>query len=155
MKTMLTHALPNRQFPGSIRPMIWVSIAAFALGMGKGLAAESTEAKPETILNLGVRPTEAAHLGLLGFTAERDCVVEGCLAVLATDRLALAFEYKQKPFGYTAAGNLVQPKDDWWTTDVAYIINPHMTVAAGYGHFGRVLNNKANESWGLSIKWEF
>ena len=34
-------------------------------------------------------------------------------------------------------------------------INAHFTVAAGYGHFGTVLNHSANGVWGITTKFEF
>ena len=48
-----------------------------------------------------------------------------------------------------------KPEDDWWTIDAAYVVNKHLTVAAGYGHFGDVLNHEANNAWGLTVKYEF
>jgi hypothetical protein len=34
-------------------------------------------------------------------------------------------------------------------------VNSHFTVAAGYGHFGGVLNHNADGVWGITTKWEF
>lgn len=44
---------------------------------------------------------------------------------------------------------------DWWTINAAYIVNNYLTLAAGYGHFGGVLNHDANAVWGITIKCEF
>jgi len=107
------------------------------------------------LLNLGGRATEAAHLGLLGFTSGYEFVAEGSVVVFVTDRLALAAEYKQKPNAYQSIGNLVKPESDWWTIDAAYVVNKNLTVAVGYGHFGDVLNHEANGVWGVTTKWEF
>jgi hypothetical protein len=49
----------------------------------------------------------------------------------------------------------VKREGDWATFDAAYVVNKHLTVAAGYGHFGNVLNHEANGVWGLTTKWEF
>ena len=38
--------------------------------------------------------------------------------------------------------------------DVAIALD-HLTLAAGYGHFGNVLNHEANGVWGITTKWEF
>ncbi len=107
------------------------------------------------ILSATLRSTEGAHLGLLGFTDEREFVVEGAVCILATDRLFLAAEYRQKPDEYDAVPGLVGGEDDWWTLCAGYIVNDHMTVAGGYAHFGTVLNHEANSSWGVAIKYEF
>ena len=53
------------------------------------------------------------------------------------------------------ASNLVRVEDDWWTLDAAYVVNKHLTLAVGYGHFGNVLNHEANGVWGITTKWEF
>ena len=107
------------------------------------------------ILTATLRSTEAAHIGLLGFTGDRELVVEGTVCVLATNRFFFATEYRQKPDEYTAAPGLVAGEDDWWTICAGYIVNDHMTVAGGYAHFGDVLNHDANSSWGVALKYEF
>ena len=50
---------------------------------------------------------------------------------------------------------LIKSPSDWWTIDAAYVVNNHLTLAAGYGHFGNVLNHEANGVWGVTTKWEF
>ena len=107
------------------------------------------------LLELGGRATEAAHLGLLGFANSYDFLFEANVVVFVTDSFALAAEYRQKPDAYKPVGNLILPEDDWWTIDAAYVVNKHLTLAAGYGHFGDVLNHEANGAWGLTVKYEF
>jgi hypothetical protein len=107
------------------------------------------------LLNVGGRATEGAHLGLLGFTSGYEFVAEANLVVFVTDRLALAAEYRQKPNAYTPVPGLIGRENDWWTIDAAYVVSKHFTVAAGYGHFGRVLNHEANGTWGITTKFEF
>lgn len=107
------------------------------------------------ILSATLRSTEAAHIGLLGFTGDRELVVEGAVCVLATNRLFFAAEYRQKPNEYAAVPGLVGSEDDWWTICAGYIVNDHLTVAGGYAHFGEVLNHDANSSWGVALKYEF
>ena len=101
------------------------------------------------------RATKSAWTGLFGFTKEYNFVFEANAVVFVTDRLALAAEYRQKPNAYTPVPGLIRPEDDWWTIDAAYVVSKHFTVAAGYGHFGQVLNHEANGAWGITTKWEF
>ena len=61
----------------------------------------------------------------------------------------------QTPRDYQAIGNLVQKESDWWTIDAAYVVNKHLTLAAGYAHFGNVLNDQSNGVFGVTTKWEF
>jgi hypothetical protein len=107
------------------------------------------------LLNAGGRATKGAHIGLLGFTDDYNFVVEGSAVVFITDRLLLGAEYRQKPNAYKTIPGLVGREDDWWTIDAAYVVSKHCTIAAGYGHFGRVLNHDANGVWGITTKWEF
>ncbi len=107
------------------------------------------------ILSATLRYTEAAHIGLLGFTGDGEFVVEGALCVLATDRLFFAAEYRQKPNEYDAIPGLVGEEDDWWTLCAGYIVNEHLTIAGGYANFGQVLNHEADSSWGVAVKYEF
>jgi hypothetical protein len=107
------------------------------------------------LINAGLRATKAAHIGLLGFTDDYHVVLEANAVLFLTGNFALAAEYRQKPNDYTPVGTLVQAEDDWWTLDAAYVVNNHLTLAAGYGHFGAVLNHKANGVWGVTTKYEF
>jgi len=107
------------------------------------------------LLELGGRATKGAHIGLLGFTGDYEFVFEGNVVVFVTSQLALAAEYRQKPNEYKPIGGLVKGEDDWWTIDAAYVVNNHLTLAAGYGHFGGVLNHDANGVWGITTKFEF
>lgn len=118
-------------------------------------ATKMFPSKHPTMVSLGLRSSEAAHLGLLGFTNNRDLTLEGNVCVMATDRLVLAVEYRSKPNKYTPIPGLIAAEDDWWTLCAAYIVNDNFTIGAGYGHFGNVLNHKANSSWGVKAKYEW
>lgn len=107
------------------------------------------------ILTLGMRSTEAAHIGLLGFTGKRSLNFEGALVYLPADRIALAAEYRQKPADYQEVPGLVNEEDDWFVLAAGYVLSPHATIALGYGHFGELLNHEANSSWGIAFKFEF
>ena len=107
------------------------------------------------LLEAGGRATEGVWNGLGGFTSHYSFLFEGNVVVFATDRLALAAEYKQQANDFHRIGNLVRPAGDWWTIDAAYVVTKNLTVAAGYGHFGGLLNHDANGVWGITTKWEF
>lgn len=107
------------------------------------------------LLNAGLRYSDAAHIGLLGFTRDYSFLAEGNVVLFVTDRFALAAEYRMKPNKYDRIMDLVKDEDDWWTILFAYVFTNHWTVSGGYAHFGRVLNHDANGSWGLKMKWEF
>jgi hypothetical protein len=114
-----------------------------------------TQLPRPVLLEVGGRATEAVWDGLGGFTDSYNFVFEGNVVVFLTDKLALAAEYKQQPTDYKPIGDLVRVEDDWWTLDAAYVVNKHLTLAVGYGHFGNVLNHESDGVWGITTKWEF
>ena len=114
-----------------------------------------TQLPRPVLLELGGRATEGVWNGLGGFTGEYSYLFEGNVVVFVTGNFALAAEYRQQPNEYKPIGSLVKAEGDWWTIDAAYVVNNHLTLAAGYGHFGNVLNHEANGVWGLTTKWEF
>ena len=107
------------------------------------------------LFEVGGRATRAVWDGLGGFTSGYNFVAEANVVVFVTGNFALAAEYKEQPTDYRAIGNLVRLEDDWWTLDAAYVVNKHLTLAVGYGHFGNVLNHEADGVWGITTKWEF
>jgi hypothetical protein len=107
------------------------------------------------LFSLGLRCTEAAHIGLFGFTDDYNLMVEGSIFAFVTDSLLMGAEYRMKPDEYDEIPGLVEGEDDWWTICACYIVNEHMTISAGYGHFGDVLNHEANGSWAVRVNWEF
>ena len=121
------------------RNILIVAFVALASGLGQDL----------------ITPVLPAYLGLLGFTHDYKYVFEGNAVLFLTGNFALAAEYRQKPNEYQPIGSLVKAEADWWTFDAAYVVNNHFTVAAGYGHFGDVLNHSANGVWGITNKFEF
>jgi len=114
-----------------------------------------TQLPRPVLVELGGRATEGVWNGLLGFTDSYNFLFEGNVVVFVTDSFARAAEYKQQPTDYTAIPGLIGKASDWWTIDAAYVVNSHLTFAVGYGHFGTVLNNDANDVWGITTKWEF
>jgi len=116
-----------------------------------------TQLPRPVLVELGGRATEGVWNGLLGFTDRYQFLFEGNVVVFVTDSIALAAEYRQQntDYNYSAIPSLIGKAGDWWTIDAAYVVNKHMTLAVGYGHFGTVLNNEANGVWGVTTKWEF
>jgi hypothetical protein len=107
------------------------------------------------LLEVGGRATKGIWEGFAGFTDHYQYVAEGNIVGFLSHKFAIAAEYKEQPKNYQPIGTLVQKAGDWWTVDVLYIVDKHMTIASGYGHFGAVLNEKDNGVWGITFKWEF
>jgi hypothetical protein len=116
------------------------------------------------ILTAGLRESEAADLGFLGFSDKYAASFEGSVAILPFDKLLFAYEFRQKtsPYGTIGPGGtvdvpnlLIGGEDNWNGFDVAYIASKHTTLLGGVGLFGNVANEKANSAWWLQLKYEF
>jgi hypothetical protein len=107
------------------------------------------------LINAGVRNTDAAHIGFLGFTGDRQFLAEGNVLIFLTDRLLVGAEYRMQPNAYRQIPGLIGPEDDWFSFVAAYVVNDRFTVAGGIFNFGTVLNHSDNGAIGLKLKYEF
>ena len=116
------------------------------------------------ILTAGLRESEAANLGFLGFSDKYAASFEGSVAVLPFDKLLLAYEFRQKtsPYGTIGPGGtidvpnlLIGGENNWHGFDIAYIASKHTTLVGGLGLFGNLANAIANDAWWLQLKYEF
>ena len=107
------------------------------------------------LINAGLRSSEAAHTGLLGFTGERETLFEGNVVLFATDNLAIGAEYRQKPNNYQPIDGIIAGEDDWWSIVAAYVVNENLTVSGGYFNLGDVLDEENVDAVAIKLKWEF
>jgi len=119
-----------------------------------------TEVLPRPlIVSGGIRNGDGIHTGLLGFAGERRTTFEGSLIYFLTDQLLIATEYRQKSdlIDQCSAGgyDLVRAENDWWDICFGYIVNDHITLAAGYANFGNILNHHEDNVWAFQLKYEF
>jgi hypothetical protein len=111
--------------------------------------------KRPVMLTGGIRFSEAAQLGYLGFGDTYRMTGEGSVAYLITDWLAIAYEYRQKKNPYSTLGTLVGKEGAWQAVDFAFILNPHLTFAVGWLCAGNVANGRVDNGWGFQLKYEF
>jgi len=112
------------------------------------------------LLSLGVRLSEAAWLGYVGYGDHYKATIEANFAYSITDWLWLAGEFRQNQYPYshsiTVNGyELVRPESDWWTLGAAFVLSKHATVTVGYGYFGGILNSDVKAGWAAQLKYEF
>ncbi|MBN1404039.1 MAG: DUF3034 family protein [Opitutales bacterium] len=113
-----------------------------------------TPAGKPFIVSAGLRSSEASHIGLLGFSDDRELTFEGNVVWIPTSWLLLAYEYRQKSDSYDRIPGLVGREDDWHAIDVSWLINSHATLVAGWGRLGTLANTKENDAWYLQLKYE-
>lgn len=107
------------------------------------------------IVSAGLRFSKASQLGYVGFGDTYHASFEANAAYLITDWLAIAYEFRQKPEEFGRIGNLVRPEQNWQTIGLGFVLNPHLTATAGYGHFGNVLDTHEDGGWAVQVKYEF
>lgn len=111
------------------------------------------------ILTGGLRESQAADIGFLGFSNTYHASFEGSVAVLPFDKWLFAYEFRQKssPYDTITLNNetIIGTENNWNAFDAAYIVSNHTTVVAGYGVFGNLANADANSNWWLQLKYEF
>ena len=111
--------------------------------------------KRPLMLTGGIRFSEAAQLGYLGFGDTYRMTGEGSVVYLITDWLGVAYEYRQKKNPYDTLGRLLGKEGAWQAVDVAFIVNPHITFAVGWLCTGNVANGRVDNGWGFQLKYEF
>lgn len=107
------------------------------------------------IASVGLRESNAANLGFLGFSDHYNATVEANVACLVTDKILFAYEFRQKTDPYGTIPGLINGEDNWHAVDAAYILSNHATLVAGWGNFGTLANSEANGAWWLQLKYEF
>jgi hypothetical protein len=112
-------------------------------------------------ITAGLRASEAAQLGFLGFGDRYFTTFEGNVVFLPFDRIVVGYEFRQKadPYG-TIPSNvpgqfLVGEENNWHAIDVGYIFNNHTTLCAGWGNLGNLVNTEVDGAWWLQLKHEF
>lgn len=107
------------------------------------------------IVSAGLRVSDAANLGFLGFADKWSPTFEGNVAYLPTDWLLVAYEFRQKSDPYNTIPGLINGEDNWHAIDVSWIINKNATLVGGYGVFGKLADSRADAAWWLQLKFEF
>jgi hypothetical protein len=108
------------------------------------------------IVTAGMRESESANLGFLGFGNTYRASFEGNVAYVLNDWLLVAYEFRQKKDPYTdGLASLIGEEDNWHAIDVGLILNKHTTLVAGFGEFGTLANSDANSAWWFQLKHEF
>lgn len=111
-------------------------------------------------LTAGARYTDAAHMGLWGFSDDHKVQLEGSVAYLVTDWLGVTGEYKSKP-GYdewrdaTTGETIIYDGDDWWNVGVTCMAADSLSLSVGYIHWGKVLDEDVGGGMFTSLNCRF
>ena len=138
---------------------------ARALGMARSNGTDFTLTATKMVIDpwlkrpligtAGLRFSQGAQLGLLGFGDAYRLTCEGSVCYMVTDWMVVAYEFRQKKNPYQTLGHLVGPEDNWHTVCLAFLLSDRLAFACGWGHFGNVVNKVENGVWGFQVKYEF
>jgi hypothetical protein len=111
------------------------------------------------LLNFGVRNSDAAQIGLLGFTNHRRFLFEGNVIVFVTNRFLLSGEFRQNPNNFANVNvggkSLIGGANNYWSFAAAYLFSTHFSMSAAFVNMGRVLNEHDNAGFALKAKYQF
>jgi hypothetical protein len=108
------------------------------------------------IVTAGLRESQAADIGFLGFGDTYHATFEGNVAYLLFPKALIAYEFRQKINPYTnGLAPLIGDEDNWHAIDAGFILNNNSTFVAGYAHLGTVANTEENGVWFLQLRYEF
>ncbi|QBL08327.1 DUF3034 family protein [Rheinheimera sp. D18] len=103
------------------------------------------------LLNATARATKANQTGLLGFGSETNnnyqLMLEGSAALLLNYNVAIGVEFKQKPNKLSFAD-----EQHWRDVFIAWFINKHVSVTAGYVDLGSIAGFNNQQGYYLSIE---
>lgn len=135
------------------------------LGLERSNGVDYTLTATKTIPNVlfgrpimltgGVRFSQAAQLGYLGFGDAYRMTLEADVCVPVTNWLAMSYEWRQKKNPYGKLGDLVGEEDDWHAICAAIILSDRLTLGIAWGNFGTMVNHDEIGVWGFQIKYEF
>ncbi len=100
------------------------------------------------IWNLTARATQANQMGLLGFGSQtqesHQVMLEASVGVLLSRKLAVGFEYRQKPDNLAAF-----KEDDWADIFISYNPNKHFNITLAWANLGNIA--VADEQQGIYL----
>ena len=106
------------------------------------------------IVTAGLRNSQAAQLGYLGFGDSCATTVEASVVYLPTDWLAVGYEFRQKSNPYDQIPGLVGEENNWHVVAVGLILKD-WTICVGWAHLGTLANSSGNGAWAIQAKYEF
>ena len=107
------------------------------------------------ILTGGIRWSEAAQIGLLGFGDSYHTTFEGSVVYLPTDWLILGYELRQKNNPYDEIPGLAGDEDWWQAFSISWLVDEHLVISGVWGMLGNVVNARADNTLGIQVRWEF
>jgi len=108
-----------------------------------------------TSVSGGLRFSQAAQLGYLGFGDAYRLTCEGNIFYNPVDNLWLGYEIRQKKSPYRGNSRLIGDEDWWHAFSIRYRLGTNLSISAMYGLFGHFANSNDDNAWGIQLKYKF
>lgn len=109
----------------------------------------------ELMASLGVRTSQAAQLGYLGFSDDWKTTLEANVFCSLSDWLAVGYEFRQKSNPYAQLDGVFGQEHDWHAVSVDLIVNEHLSVRAAWVYLGTMANSDNSNGAALQVKYDF
>ena len=118
-----------------------------------------------TIVSAGVRLSRGHQLGLLGFSNKWSANFESTIAILPSEKVAVGFEYKQKPDRMQSLGSLglntgrqqdfTFREDDFIDWFFCYMPTSKLSFIIAWATIGNVIHTEVESIFAFNVKLDF
>ncbi len=128
-------------------------------GVDWTLTASKTICEPwagrPIVLTGGLRFSNAAQLGWMGFDNSCHLTMEGSVKYFATDWLALGYEFRGKADAYEEIPGVYGDEGDAHAITADVRVTENLTLSTGWMLMGHVANGSGDCGWTLGMQWDF
>ena len=112
---------------------------------------------PLIVATVGLRHSEAAHIGYMGFSDRCSTTVETSVTIFPTDWLYISYEFRRKEYPYNElpVAGILQAEDNWHGLGVGVIVNENLTINAGVLWLGNVADGSGDNALACQVKYAF
>ena len=113
---------------------------------------------PPIVLTVGLRNSDAAYAGHMGFSSDRSTTVEVNVAAFPLDWLRISYEFRRKQYPFNAvpavAGTLLRPEGNWHAINADFFICDNVTIGTGVMWLSKMADSRGDGALNFQIKWD-
>lgn len=107
------------------------------------------------VVSGGLRFSNAAQMGWMGFDNSCHLTLEGSVKYFATDWLVLGYEFRGKTDAYDEIPGVWGHEDDAHAITADVRVTENLTLSTGWMLMGHVANGSGDCGWTLGMQWDF
>ncbi len=112
---------------------------------------------PPVEVTVGMRNSDAAQLGYMGFSSHRNTTIELGVTAYPTDWLAISYEFRRKENAFSGppVAGLIRGEENWNGVNVSIIPCENLSVNLGVTWFGNIANQANAVGPTFSVNYKF